>query len=272
VARAAAAVARGNQKVFAEIGVLFAQFAATCLNDPAFDTGHLAGFCANLRPGPPPEGQDYLRQAFTRYYQAVYEPDPKTRAELLLLANLEIGLHEQTRLQPEIAAALDAALADPDQFARRLLAAVLPLGGWPAYGLLVIARRVRGRTLFDIASQRLIAAARQQVRHFLTEHLMVLGLPNGVRLRLGDDLRVVFPEVFRALAGAELHAFLAQHDPTPDSVRGTGAVDWADLADRLHFILDLFRCYGQSADLLLTPFTATQAAAIQAGQVPDGPL
>jgi hypothetical protein len=31
----------------------------------------------------------------------------------MLLANLEIGLHEQTRLQPEIAAALDAPLLDP---------------------------------------------------------------------------------------------------------------------------------------------------------------
>ncbi|MDX6678814.1 MAG: hypothetical protein QOE31_2866, partial [Solirubrobacteraceae bacterium] len=34
--------------------------------------------------------------------------DPGERSALILLANLEIGMHEQTRLQPEIRASLDA--------------------------------------------------------------------------------------------------------------------------------------------------------------------
>jgi hypothetical protein len=36
--------------------------------------------------------------------------------------------------------------------------------------------------------------------------------------------------------------------------------------------VDLFRCYGTAPDLLEPPFTASQAAAIKAGQVPAGRL
>ena len=45
---------------------------------------------------------------------------------MLLLANLEIGYHEQTRLQPEIVAALDAPIYDPAELRRRLLAELFP--------------------------------------------------------------------------------------------------------------------------------------------------
>jgi hypothetical protein len=270
--RASAAVGRGNQKVFAEIGREFARFAVTCLNDSAYTADNLAGFCAALQPGDPPDGQRYLRQAFTRYYQALFEREPKARAELMLLANLEIGLHEQTRLQPEIAEALEAALADPDRFTRRLVAALFPLGGWPIYAILLCMRIFRRPTLFDLAIHRLIAAARQQVRLLLTEHMMVLSLPNGVRLRLGDDLTAEFPAALRQIASPELRSLLSQIDPTPDSVRDTGAVDWADLPERLHFIADLFRCYAEAPVLREPPFTLAQVSVLKAGGLPDGPL
>ena len=103
------AVARGNRKVFAEIGLEFARYLHECDADAAPDSADVAAFLDGLRPGDPPDGQRYLRQAFTRYQQQRFEPDPKRRAELVVLANLEIGLHEQTRLQPEIGEALDAA-------------------------------------------------------------------------------------------------------------------------------------------------------------------
>ncbi len=86
------------------------------MNDTTFDADNLERFCAELRPGDPPDGQRYLRQAFTRYYQALFENDAKSQLELLLCANLEIGFHEQTRLQPEIAESLDAAFVDPQEF------------------------------------------------------------------------------------------------------------------------------------------------------------
>ena len=272
IERASAAVARGNQKVFAEIGREFARFAAACLNDPAFDAKNIARFCDALRPGDPPEGQRYLRQAFTRYYQTFFESESKTRAELMLLANLEIGLHEQTRLQPEIAAALEASLADPDQLTRDVIGALFPYRGWPVYAVLLFMRFIKRPLLIDIVINRLITVARQQVRLLLTEHLMVLCFPHGVRLRLGDDLKAEFPAALKQITRPDLRALLEQIDPTPDSLRETGAVDWADLPDRLHFIVDLFRCYQEAPDLWEPPFTPDQVTAVKAGRLPGGPL
>src|SRR5215210_5979656 len=71
--RASEAVARGNNKVFEEIGREFARFLATCRSDTNFDPAKIARFCEELRPGDPPEGQRYLKQAFASYYQALFE-------------------------------------------------------------------------------------------------------------------------------------------------------------------------------------------------------
>lgn len=270
--RTSAAIARGNLKVFAEIGREFARFAVACLNDMAFDSDHIARFIADLRPGEPPEGQRYLRQAFPRYYQAFFESEPKTRTELMLLANLEIGLHEQMRLQPEIAEALNAPLVDLPQFTRRLLGALFPYLSWPIYALLLFMRLINRPMRLDIAINQLITTAQQQVRWLLTEHMMVLCFPHGVRLRLGDDLSARFPETLKNIASPDLRALLEQIDPTPDSLRETGAVDWADLPDRVHFIVDLFRCYEETPDLFEPPFTPDQVTEVKAGRLPSGPL
>ncbi len=270
--RASDAVGRGNKKVFEEIGHWFARFISTCLRDTTFDAGTIARFCDELRSGDPPDGQRYLRQAFTRYYQSFFEGDAKTRAELLLLANVEIGLHEQTRLQPEIAEALDAAFVDPKQFTRRLIEAIFPYRGWLARVRLFFMRLFGGPTPFDTAINTLIAAARWQTHLIITEHIMTIGLPHGVRLRLGDDLRAEFPASLKQITSPDLRALLERIDPTPDSRRETGAVDWADLPERLHFIADMFRCYQESPDLFKPPFTPDQVTALKAGHLPGGQL
>ena len=270
--RASDAVGRGNQKVFQEIGHEFARFFSTCLHDVAFDIGKIARFCDELRPGDPPDGQRYLRQAFTRVYQSFFESDAKTRAELLLLANVEIGLHEQTRLQPEIAEALDAAFVDPKQFTRRLIKAIFPYRGWLARLRLFFMRLLGGPTPFDAAIDVLVVVARQQARLIITEHMMTIGLSHGRRLRLGDDLSAEFPASLQQLTNPDLRALLERVDPTPDSPRESGAVDWADLPERLHFIVDLFRCYHESRDLFERPFTLDQVAALKAGRLPGGRL
>jgi len=266
--RAGNAVGRGNKKVFEEIRREFARFFPVCLRDVTFDPDRIARFCDELRPGDPPDGQRYLRQAFTRYYQSFFETDAKTRAELLLLANIEIGFHEQTRLQPQITEALDALVVDPKQFRRRLIKAIFPTGSW-LVRLRLFFRRLLGRpTPFDAATNMLIATARQHTRAIITEHLMTIGLPGGGRLRLGSDLSGEFPASLEKITNPDLHALLERTDPTPDSLRETGALDWADLPDRLHFIVDMFRCYQERRDLLEPPFTPEQVAALSAGRLP----
>ncbi|MBZ0277832.1 MAG: hypothetical protein K8I60_16920 [Anaerolineae bacterium] len=270
--RASDAVGRGNRKVYEEIGREFARFYALCLNDTAFDAKKITGFCEALRPGEPPEGQQYLRQAFTRYYQALFEGDAKTRAELMLLANIEIGYHEQTRLQPEIAEAMNAAFIDFRQFRRRLLKALFPYNGWLAEIRLFLLRLFDHPSPFDRLLDALLVEARRQAHLLITEYMMTIGLPNDVWLRLGDDVPGEFPDSLKQITLPDLRALLDRVDPTPDSTRDSGAVDWSRLPDRLHFIVDMFRCYHESADLFDPPFTAAQVADVKAGRLPEGQL
>jgi hypothetical protein len=274
--RAADAVGRGNRKVFEEIGREFARFIATCLDDvdpdAALDDERIARFCDGLRPGDPPDGQRYLRQAFRRYHQALAEPDAATSAQLLLLANVEIGFHEQTRLQPEIAEAMNAALADRQQLRQRLIERLFPRQTWLLRSRLFLLQLIGRPSPLDTAIDGLLAEAERVAHRVVTETMMTIGLPHGKILRLGEDLSAEVPPALRLITLPDLQAMLAQIDPTPDSMRESGAVDWSDLPDRLHFIVDLFRSYHASADLFEPPFTADQIAALKAGRLPQGRL
>lgn len=270
--RSSEAVARGNLKVFAEIGGEFARFYADCLEGASYEGEKIAHFCEGLRPGDPPDGQRYLRQAFQHYYQALFETDEKKRSELLLLANLEIGFHEQTRLQPEINEALAAPVISPGEFARNLLRALRP--NWGALNdVLLHLLRLLGRVVdFDDAVQVYVSGAQRQAQLIVTETMMTIELPHQLRLRLGDDLAQSFPAILQQIDNPELRALLRQIDPTPDSTRESGTQYWGDLPDRLHFIADLFRCYQTDQDLFEPPFSADQTAALKAGYIPAGRL
>jgi hypothetical protein len=237
-------VARGNRKVFAEIGLEFARYLRDCDADLAPDSAAFAAFLDGLRPGEPPDGQRYLRQAFARYQQQRFEPDAGRRAQLVVLANLEIGLHEQTRLQPEIAEALDAAAATGDRLSgglvRRLLGAVVQ----------------RGLTRLS--------------RVVITRSFMVLTLPGAV-LALGRNLDAPFPEALRT-PDAELAELLARFEPVGGALDDCGAEDWAQLTQRMHYVAHLFRAYHEIPALGSAPFTETQLGRIRAGVVPDGEL
>jgi len=268
-----AATARGNLKVFEEIAREFARFLAEFADAPAADDERrIEEFCDALRPGEPPEGQRYLRQGFTRYHRAMTTHDPKQRAELLLLANIEIGLHEQTRLQPEIAAAMEAPVVDPGELERRLFDLLLPgnrVVRWLRLALLTVRGR---RAVVRVAGEQLADRARVLVRQAVTRLLMTLALPGGELLHLGDDLPAAFPPLLAELSDLELLALLKVVDPTPDSLLDTAARDWADLPDRMHYIADMFRCHAQRGDLLDPPFTAEQVEAFTDGRLPTGAL
>jgi hypothetical protein len=263
VERSSAAVAGGNKKVFDEIAYAFARFI------DALAKGAEAGerFCAGLRPGAPPDGQDMLRAAFTGYRRALVASDPRAQSEETLLANLRIGLHEQTRLQPDILDALDAPIADPREVKRRLLQQLVPQGG-----ALLALRAPRGRqTVLDDALQRLLDAVRRRVRRIVTEQFMTLDLPGG-QVRLGSDLVGTCPAHLLDPLNPELKQLLRDVDPVATSTVGSGAEDWADLAQRMHFICELFRSRQHDGSLFGAPFTAEQVEAIREARRPDGRL
>lgn len=267
--RSSDAVARGNKKVFEEIGYEFARF-LTVFSDGQPDDGKLKHFLEGLRPGDPPSGQDYLGRAFTHYHQALSQPDPKLHAELMLLANLEIGFHEQTRLQPEIVEALDAPIYDPRELRRRLLEALLPN---PASRLRVMISGLFGRARPLLAGRDKLADSLQSLgRQAITQHLMTLHLARGRLLWLGQDLHAEFPAELREIGMRELTALLDQVDPTPNSTQDTRAADWGRLPDRMHFITDLFRAYHLDPSLLDPPFAPIQVTMLKAGKRPEGRL
>jgi hypothetical protein len=106
----------------------------------------------------------------------------------------------------------------------------------------------------------------------LTEHLMTLTLPPNNCLRLGKDFTAGFPATLQQLENTELLTFLTKIDPTANSVAETGAIDWADLNERLHFIADMFRCFQQSPDLFCEAFTTEQLTVLEKGELPGGRL
>ena len=263
--RASDAVARGNRKVFEEIGFEFARFLHEC---PPDDDGasRLQSFVDGLRPGDPPEGQRYLRQAFARYERRRLERDPKARAELAVLANLEIGLHEQTRLQPEIRAALDSAYSTPEDLGRRALVAVVPAAAqWWA-----IIRRPAAAVAGAVAAAAQRSASRV-AREAITESFMVLSLPGRV-LALGTNLADAYPEALANPVDADLRAFLALFEPDPPAPDDCGARDWSELNQRMHYLAHLFRAFHLNDDLARAPFTREQVAAFRRGVVPEGDL
>jgi hypothetical protein len=250
VERASDAVARGNKKVFDEIGAFFARFI------PALDGAAAArdALLATLRPGPPPDGQDLLRAAFVAYDRARLTPETGARAELMLLANLRIGYHEQARLQPEIADALNAPIAAPRDVKARL-------------GALMRGVHRPLDTLVDDLTE----AVRRRVRAVITAHFMTLQLPEG-QLRLGRDLQGPYPPDLREPTDPELVDLIRRIDPAPQTGAGSGAEDWTDFPQRMLYIYELFRSRQETGSLFGAPFTPAQTLAIAQGRVPDGRL
>ncbi len=264
--RASEAVAAGNLKVFAEIGREFARFIATVPVDARHDSEEVRAFIAELRPGPPPEGQDYLKEAFAHYQQQREEADPAGRAAWMLLANLKIGLHEQTRLQPQIAAAVDAPAATAEDLGARVLRLLIPRSQqWPPPVRLALA------ALVSWLAAKLRKAAVKITREAVTGSMMVLALPNEV-LSLGRNLEAPVPPVFSGTLPPALGSFVREYDPCPPGGTSCAAQDWCDLRQRMHYILHLFRAYAEDISLFSPPFTPAQVALFRAGIIPDGEL
>ncbi len=267
--RTSVAIAAGNRKVFDEIGGEFVRFIETFRNDQVFDAVKIQRFVEPLWPGDPPEAQGYLRRAFRSLHRAMFEQQPRIKVQLILLASLEIGFHEQTRLQPEIAAAFDLPDFDPRQLRRRLLSALFPRLSklWPLASLYL---------RWSLPERRfwnpLIELVRRTARQAVTERFVTLALPGGRLLRLGRDIEGTFPENVRLVIVPELRQLLNRIDPTLDSLSESGAEDWVDFDQRMHYITDFFRSYAEDQGLFEPPFDGEQTEAIQRGEVPSGRL
>jgi hypothetical protein len=256
-------ITAGNLAVFSELGPVFSR-AIAALDEDA-DGAALLRVGASLAEGPSERGgQTRLRLALNGYAEARAEPDPHRKAELMLLANARIGRHEQIRLQPFIAGSIDApirlALLDPaDEAARRLPRGLRTL----CRGALRVALR---------------EAAKDTERHWeelCTRELMTLELP-GETLVLGRQLpapkgQPLYPAVLDPVDDPDTLDFLRRNGADrPVSV--SAAVNWTELADRMRYIVDLFRSRQLDVALQGGPFTAGQRRQLEAGLPVTGKL
>lgn len=264
--RASAAVASGNLKVFAEIGAEFARFVAIVPADAREDSPEFTAFASGLLPGPPPDGQDLLKEAFACYQRQRHESDPGARAAWILLANLKIGCHEQMRLQPQIAAAVDAPLATAAEIGAHVLHTLVPGSRrWP--GLLHGPAALALGRLAVVVRREAVRVSREAV----TEAMMTLSVPGAV-LSLGRGLEVPVPARLAGVAPSFLASFVQEYDHCPPGGTECGATDWCDLPQRMHYITHLFRAYAESDSLFSRPFTASQVAAFREGRLPPGEI
>jgi hypothetical protein len=241
--RAAEAVARGNLKVFAEIGREFARY---------------------LADGAPSAQPPRLQQAFNAYAAALNTADPRARSQLILFANLLIGYHEQSRLQPEIREALDSVRGELERLRPVLIKQFLP--GWWQRTRRALSSLLGRAMPLDVAIDRLISDICDEARELLTAELMTLRLPNR-DLRLGQEMREAYPALLQQLDYAPLVELLASPDIGQTAPRADER-DWSDFPYRMFFIARLFRNYQEVAELLQMPFDETEVAEMRAGRMP----
>jgi hypothetical protein len=264
------AVATGNRIVFSEIGGEFARFLSVFRSEQDFTEENILKFCAAFKPGNPPDGQQMLKDAFTSYFKARKQSDEKEKVEMILYSNLLIGYHEQTRLQPQIVEALNAAFTNEGEMKSNLLKALLP-GFWLRIRYYV-SKLLQRKLPLDEAIDQLLNLAKQKVREVITDCMMTLFIPVNELLKLGEDLKEKFPERLTHISDQKLKELLNKIDPTPDSLKESGAKDWGDLPDRIHFIADLFRAYFEHPQLYNQPFTDEQVKMLKEGRRPEGEL
>jgi hypothetical protein len=261
----------GNLKVFAELAPLFVQFVRAMQTAAPPTPAVLAGFIETLDPRPTADGgQDMLRKAFTNYFRAILESDDVEKARLILAGNCQIGVHEQTRLQPQIAEAMDAPV---DVILKKHLHGSLDTGaGKGVFQRLVDAIEKPLDDLVDVVEDLWERVA--------TRYLMNLALPGGAELPLGRNIPkqaaaqpFLPPPLQNVTAPDDLVAIIKQYDRARGATDvGSGSVDWRVLDDRMNFIVNLFRSRQLDAPLLEQPFNDAQRALIEQDKVPGAEL
>lgn len=246
-------ISEGNIIVFAELARPFENFLHEFSKDWQPDNQKFQTFLKdNLVPGPvEQDGQDLLYEAFEAYYQARFETNNKRKAEYIFQGNLLVGLHEQTRLQPQIAEALAVPFdifideSNPEK------------------------KQADNKNNSPSIPRKLIIKT-------ITRMWMSFSLPNS-ELKLGQDVVaptgiISFPSDLLIIEDSRCKSLVDQFDSINNTLTGSAADNWGSLSDRMSFVVDFFRSHQQNKHLFEQPFLDSQVSAIEAGHIPAGTL
>lgn len=254
-----AQIAGGNVLVFAELAPIFTALLEAQESKP----GTAQQLVAAIGPALASLGTDAdaaaAAAAFDSYGRALFGATDRTT--LILQANVLAVAHEQRRLQPAIAGALNAAISDT---LKRLIETDI-VGHLPS----------AARRILDGLTDGICNVLDEAWDTALTEALMQLATASetfDLRRDVPPLAGVMFPPGLRQLRGTAAEDPLRQWDRTAGTGTPTGAHDWAVLEDRMNFIVTLFRSRQNDATLFAPPFSAAQLDSLSKGQVPPGPL
>lgn len=116
------------------------------------------------------------------------------------------------------------------------------------------------------------------LRRFVTKRMLSFSVgAEAMKVSADVPTRVgsAFPAALAAIDSPELKRLLSGPqgwDRTPDTAVGSSARDWSSLADRMNFIVDLFRTRQEDLNLFTPPYSPAQTELIRLGRIPEGPL
>jgi hypothetical protein len=107
---------------------------------------------------------------------------------------------------------------------------------------------------------RIAAAMPLGLAPFITRAMLSLELSGGLAsYRMGRDLPArPFPAHLETIEDPELRALILRYDPDIDTTRGSKALRWDRLEDRMRFIVDLFRLHASDDALFEEPLSARE--------------
>ncbi len=253
-------IADGNQLVFAELAPLFTALleARASSAEPNRDalSAALDPALSSLQGTQDAGG---VADAFRGYVDALCAP--AGRACTVLRANVLAVAHEQQRLQPKIDDALSAAVSDTiKKMIEDDVVEHVPTG--------------EARRLVDRVTDEVCRVMDKAWDTALTETIMQLATKTetfDLRQNVPPLSTGMFPPELKTLTGTDAAGALKAWDRTGGTGAPSGAHDWADLHDRMNFIVNLFRSRQREVALFEPPFSDEQVAVLVLGEKPDGP-
>ncbi len=255
-------VAEGNGIVFAELAPVYANMIAK------FDAGEilqgeaLEQFIREQKLEGEPESIAIFEDAIRNYFLAMDTRGQVERAQLVCLANLQAGLHEQQRLQGPIASALDAPVKE----------GLLKLRYWWLTRLLLKVP-VLGWLLqqFDRAFCSLLPEVERLAEVLGTKLMMSIKL-HTMTLPLSEDVPpnpdgTMFPPDLEPVVLPQLAELIERWGGSMSTGANSGARNWKKLEDRMRFIFALFRSRQETPGLLAQPFTEQERKLLLSGKL-----